>query len=315
MSRRHGLRKALSAGDEYARRRVSPSTKRRLRRLVNAAYWSRQRLRRLLGRTPGASETRTGAAAAQWLPGDPLPAGSLDCLLARNEHGIYCIPRASKHRPVAQTVLQARVWEADTLELIAETDRSGDIVHAGTFFGDFIPALARSREDNAIVWAFEPGRENYRCAQVTAMLNDVENVVLTNAGLDSRGGSALLVTSDHEGRALGGESSLILDPSQAPMRSKEEVELVAIDDVLPADRRVAVIQLDVEGHEQAALAGAMLTIERCRPLIILESPPEGSWLAENLAPLGYELDGSVNRNSVLRAGRVSSHRRADAGMR
>jgi FkbM family methyltransferase len=300
VSRREGLRRALSAGDEYARRRVSPTTKRRLRRLVNSAYWSGQRLRRLTGRTPGASGARD-VGRVPWLPGDPLPGGALDCLLARNEHGIYCIPRASKHRPVAQTILQARVWEADTIDLMGGTDRSGDIVHAGTFFGDFIPALARSRESGAIVWAFEPGRENYRCARITAMLNDAENVVLTNAGLDSRGGSALLVTSDREGRALGGESSLVLDPSQAPLRDKEEVELVAIDEVVPASRRVAVIQLDVEGHEQAALAGALLTIERCRPLIILESLPEKSWLAENLAPLGYEADGSVNRNFVLHA--------------
>jgi hypothetical protein len=80
----------------------------------------------------------------------------------------------------------------------------------------------------------------------------------------------------------------------------EEVELVALDDVVGGDRQVAVIQLDVEGHERDALLGAMRTIERCRPLIVLEALPEPGWLKASLAPLGYEMEGSVHRNFVMR---------------
>ena len=77
---------------------------------------------------------------------------------------------------------------------------------------------------------------------------------------------------------------------------------MALDDVVAGDRRVAAIQLDVEGHEQAALEGAMRTIERCRPLIVLETLPEAQWVEQHLAPLGYRAEGSVNRNFVLRCG-------------
>jgi hypothetical protein len=76
--------------------------------------------------------------------------------------------------------------------------------------------------------------------------------------------------------------------------------LVALDDVLGEDRQVAVIQLDVEGHEQQALAGAMLTVERCRPLIVLETPPSTDWIEANLTPLGYRSEGWVDANMVLR---------------
>ena len=58
-------------------------------------------------------------------------------------------------------ILDARVWEPDTLDLARGVDPAGDVVHAGTFFGDFIPALARSRAPGALVWAFEPNRESY----------------------------------------------------------------------------------------------------------------------------------------------------------
>jgi FkbM family methyltransferase len=230
-----------------------------------------------------------------------MPTGAPDCVVAENEHGTYCVPRSSLHRPVSQTILQARVWEPETLDLVRSADRDGDIVHAGTYFGDFIPALARSRSTGALVWAFEPGLENYRCAQITTMLNSLENVVLAHAGLDVRSGTGLLATSNRKGLPLGGASRLIRDPSRVRWRDNEEVNLVAVDDVVGSDRRVAVIQLDVEGHEQQALAGATLTIERCRPLIILETPPEADWFAANLEPLGYRADGRVNANLVMRS--------------
>lgn len=221
--------------------------------------------------------------------------------MASNEHGSYCVPRSSLHRPVARTILDARVWEPKTLDLVRSTDANGDIVHAGTFFGDFIPALAHSRRRGAIVWAFEPNRENYRCAEITIELNDLENVVvLTHAGLSQQSDTALLATSDRNGVPLGGGSRLIHDPASDKSSSNEQVKLVAIDDVVSEDRRVAVIQLDVEGHEQEALAGAMRTIERCRPLIVLETLPAEGWVAEHLAPLGYRVAETIDANTVVR---------------
>jgi FkbM family methyltransferase len=206
----------------------------------------------------------------------PLPPAALDCVFARNEYGAYCVPRSSRHRPAAKAVMRCRVWEPDTLGLIRSAP--GDVVHAGTFFGDFLPALASARD--GIVWAFEPNRENYRCAHITAELNALENVTLTHAALSDTPGEAVLATSDRHGRPSGGGSRLI---SGAPDgRSHETVPVVTIDEAVPSDRQVGVLQLDVEGYEQQALLGAMLTIKRCRPLLILESLPARDWMEEHL---------------------------------
>ena len=229
-----------------------------------------------------------------------LPAELPDGVLASNQHGSYCVPRSSLHRPVSLTVIDARVWESATLDLMRAADPERDIVHAGTFFGDFIPALARSREGDAKVWAFEPSRENYDCARITVLLNSLENVVLSHAGLDANSGTALLATSDRAGLPLGGGSHLVSASPRSPAASSEEVPLTSVDDAVPGDRRVGVIQLDVEGHEQAALAGAMQTIARCRPLIVLETLPAQSWIEEHLAPLGYRVAGAVDENTVVR---------------
>jgi FkbM family methyltransferase len=278
------------------RKALPPPVKRALKVLAGWAYSSRRWLK--------AGRPRAGASG----PGTPAPAhtrtGTADAghLSASNEHGSYCVPRSSSHRPVAQAILDSRVWEPDTLDLLRAADSDGDIVHAGTFFGDFLPALARSRTGGAVIWAFEPNVENHDCAQRTIALNELPNVHLARAGLDVGAGAAQLATADRAGVPLGGASRVIKDAARARWFSNEDIELVSVDATVGADRRVAAIHLDVEGHEQTALTGALATIERCRPLIVLETLPEASWLAENVEPLGYRVEARVERNYVLRAG-------------
>ena len=171
----------------------------------------------------------------------------------------------------------------------------GDVVHAGTFFGDFLPALAMR---DGMVWAFEPNRESYRCAQITTALNDLRNVRLTHAALSEAAGEAVLAISNRRGLSYGGGSRLISGSSDG--LGTETVPLVTIDEAVPSDRLVGLLQLDVEGHEQRALLGAMLTIQRCRPLIILESLPPQAWLSQHLGT--YRVTGVVSGNTVLEAG-------------
>jgi FkbM family methyltransferase len=187
------------------------------------------------------------------------------------------------------------VWEPDTISLMRSVP--GDVVHAGTFFGDFLPALSSSRD--GAVWAFEPNRENFRCANITMYLNDLQNVTLTRAALSARAGEAPLITSTREGRPAGGGSRLLV--GLADGRGQETVPLVTVDETVPNDRHVGVLQLDVEGHEQQALSGALLTIQRCRPLLILETLPPRDWIEEHLQ--GYRPGADLaSGNKVLEAG-------------
>ena len=239
-------------------------------------------------------ERRAAQVLLDALPSGPsgLPEGVLDCVVAFNQHGAYCVPRSAAHRPSARTVLVGKVWEDRTIALVNGVD--GNIVHAGTFFGDFLPALARSRPQST-VWAFEPNEESYRCAAMTVMLNGLTNVRLLHAGLDARSGDGLLRTVSDAGRPLGGASRL----TTAVEGLGERVSLVSIDEAVTDP--VSVIQLDVEGYEQSALTGALDTLRRRRPLLILESLPDSDWMQANLAPLGYRRKGYVDGNHVLRA--------------
>jgi FkbM family methyltransferase len=223
----------------------------------------------------------------------------LQCCISYNQFGAYCVPLSSRHRPAAQKIFSGEVWEPKTIEFMSKHCRGGDIVHAGTYFGDFIPALSRACGAEAKVWAFEPNPENYRCASVTIMINGLRNVELANAGLGSQKGWLSMMVSDESGRALGGASRLIAVENGSQNGQLAKVEIVKIDDVVPANRNIAILQLDVEGFEQAALSGAIATIKRCKPILILENLPEAGWLAENILQLGYKAVEKVHENTVL----------------
>lgn len=203
-------------------------------------------------------------------------------VLAQNDFGTFCLPRKALHRPACQAVLRGSVYERETIRFLVE-NATGDIIHGGTFFGDFLPALSRSYEH---VWAFEPNADSFRCAEVTASLNGLQNVTLTNAGMSSGEGRKALCT-ERDGQYLGGASYFVDEPGDTPV--------VAIDKAIPRDRPIGVIQLDVEGHEQQALEGARETIARWKPVILLETP------VPLITELGYRESGRLNGNTIFRS--------------
>ena len=224
------------------------------------------------------------------------PLGGLKCCIASNRYGTYCVPQSSAHRPAAQAILKENVWEPHTIELVCAKCADGDIIHAGTYFGDFLPAFSRALRGGRRVWAFEPNPENHLCADVTMRINNLANVVLTNAALGEDSGKLSMAVSDGSGRALGGASRVV---KTEDIRSKISIDVVSLDEAVPPDRNISVIQLDVEGFELQALKGAIGTIRRCKPHLILETLPSDGWIAENLYGLGYALSGHVHVNAVL----------------
>lgn len=231
---------------------------------------------------------------------EALP-GGVEHQIAYNAYGGYCVPLTSIHRPAAQAIVAGGVWEPETVEFLISHGVSGDIVHAGTFFGDFLPALARSRQGDAKVWAFEPNSENYHCACLTVSLNVLSNVILANQGLGDKREVLTLETREPNGVPLGGASRFTAGETGGMRDSAdfEPADVIRLDDVIPEDRTVSVIQLDVEGFERRALDGAIRTIRRCLPVIVVETLPDEDWLAENLWPLGYKVGPTLHENTVL----------------
>jgi len=248
----------------------------------------------------GAAEAKgvplTEVAPMNWDYGDrPV----LDCLVAYNRYGGYVVPRHSAHRVAARKILGGQVYEPGTIDLLRGECGEGDIVHAGTFFGDFLPALSGAMAPSARIYAFEPNPVNFRCASLTLSLNGIENVSLACAGLGAEAGHAAMLVTRKDGSARGGSSRVLKEGDPADVGNTIQIPITTVDDSVPLDRRVSILQLDLEGYEQHALDGAMATIRRCRPVTIVETLDPG-WIADNLAPIGYRRAGRVHYNTVLR---------------
>lgn len=172
----------------------------------------------------------------------------------------YFVPGYAANRPAAKRILSGKLYEPQTHRLIRMIFRSaqGSMVHAGTFFGDMIPTFAKAV--SGTLWCFEPVIENYILANLSVQRNNLQNVFLMHAALSDKVGMVHMNSRVAGGGHRGGSS--FIDAQGVP------VPAVALDHFDFAD--LLVIQLDAEGHELPILHGAVNTIRRFRPLIMVE---------------------------------------------
>lgn len=226
--------------------------------------------------------------------------------IARNRFGQYCVPTESLHRPCAMTVMRGMVWEAATLNAIERHYAGGDIVTAGAYFGDFLPFLSRlAAARGAHVWAFEPNPVNFACASVTCQINTLTNCTLTRAGLGAEPARLTIKTHDDNGQPLGGASRVVQGRPGSERARFDEIDIRTIDET-SGDATVGLIQLDIEGHEIAALRGAHRVIERFLPLLVLEAHGSTDFAEDAVmkglkADFGYRQIAAHNQNIFFSA--------------
>lgn len=116
------------------------------------------------------------------------------------------------------------------------------------------------------VLAFEPNPRTFGLLQFNAALR--RNIVCFNFGLsDVEGTARLTVPTENIGMAT-------LHASAGLGGAAVDCELRRLDGLdLLAQRRVAMIKIDVEGHELAVLRGAAALLARDRPVVVFEQTP------------------------------------------
>ncbi len=233
-----------------------------------------------------------------YLLNSSLKENKLKYFFTKNIYGLYCIPISAKHRPACKIVLRNEVYEQETISFILNNYVNGDIIHAGTFFGDFLPALSKKIGFAGKIWAFEPNSENFKCTQITLLINDLENVNLFKKALGETNSKGFLKIKENE-KMLGGGSKLVPEPKSAD----EIVEIVSLDEIVPFETKISIIHLDVEGYEEFVLKGGLQLIKRCKPILLLEDNKnfcKSIWFEENILNLGYNFIAKVNDNSIFR---------------
>lgn len=214
--------------------------------------------------------------------------------IAENRYGSYSVPEGLDHRPAVRLVKAGDVYEPDTIAFMRDHAGAGDVIHAGTFFGDFLPGLSAAMAKGAKIWAFEPSPDSFAHAKKTVSLNKLRNVELGNFALSDREGEIGFRIRDADGNPMGGHAHFTEEDGPGVAK----VPAVMLDYAVPLDRPVSILQLDVEGHEGAALLGAYHILHRWRPILVLEEFSRPRWLRKQFPRLGYRKERRLHGNWV-----------------
>ncbi|WP_299281445.1 FkbM family methyltransferase [uncultured Tateyamaria sp.] len=216
---------------------------------------------------------------------------------AENKYGRYHIPEGLEDRLTCRTVLSGGVHHPDTVTFMRDNAGTGDIIHVGTFFGDFLPGLSSAMAPKAKIWAFEPHSENHDATAKTIELNGINNAQLRNVAVSDRETSVLLKSHDPLGKSLGGNAQVV--PQKGA--GVEVVKSVMLDFAVPRWRNVSILQIDVEGHEKQVLRGAFHLIRRCRPILVVDDFYDFKWVQNTFPGFRYDQLGKVHSSVVYAA--------------
>jgi FkbM family methyltransferase len=170
------------------------------------------------------------------------------------------------------------------------------VLDIGANFGLYTAAAATIVKDCGRLYAFEANPHTFRLLQRTLYANRLihnPNIVAVNALVGEATGRRRLYYTPE---ALGGATTTNLGQWGEEGRSVE-VDMIALDDFLPADLAVDLVKIDVEGHEPFVLRGMRQTIRRSPNIrIFLECVEDflahtvgASQFAAEIAELGLSL--------------------------
>ncbi|MDO9358252.1 MAG: FkbM family methyltransferase [Polaromonas sp.] len=146
--------------------------------------------------------------------------------------------------------------------------QGGMALDVGANKGSYLYSMARWARGTPVV-AFEPQGSLAHYLAAACRRSGLVNVTVENLALSNQQGDLdLFVPGDSHSPGASLEAGIA---ARTTCR-RETVKVTTLDDYAAAHIRlpVRVIKIDVEGHEQAVLQGALLLIRRDKPLLVIE---------------------------------------------
>lgn len=196
---------------------------------------------------------------------------------------------------IAKHVLSGKQFEPESLAMWAGMCKPGKVaLDIGAYSGLFSIAAARL---GCIARAFEPMPNLQRRIAENAGINSV-SIAISNCAI-----------SDKDGMAELGYNARVHLTSGASLSRKSEPRLPVATYALDtfAYRDVCAIKIDVERHEEAVIRGALKTIERERPSLLIECithDPAGGAISDSRKAIAamlpsYEMSDPVDKRNVV----------------
>jgi FkbM family methyltransferase len=221
-------------------------------------------------------------------------------------HGNFYLPSGDSlgNDPVAQAMMAHNLFEPAIIAFCAKHITSGStVIDAGANWGQMTVAFSRLVGETGFVHSIESSSHVLEHLRATLEANpECKNVTLhPNAGWHTSGEDLNMLiphsTFAYSGAGIRG----VKDPRDNPVHA---VKSLAIDDI-EFQSPVSVIKIDAQGSDFFILKGAKKTLEKYRPIVVLEYEPEYEpWfdmqrqdLIDFLESVNYTEIGSVENNN------------------
>lgn len=141
------------------------------------------------------------------------------------------------------------------------------IIDGGAFVGDSAVMFCDSYEPKNVL-AFEPVRATFEILKkITEVANLTDKVIPISKGLGDKPDSMCIRNTGSDVVNPGATFSTCMDGMP---EVGEKIEISTIDlEVSAGDYEVGLIKLDIEGFEKKAIEGALETIKRDKPILII----------------------------------------------
>jgi FkbM family methyltransferase len=143
--------------------------------------------------------------------------------------------------------------------------RTKDIIDVGAYIGD--SALILSKYTTKKVYAFEPFLDGFKELNNNIELNKNNNIVPVNLGISNRTGTEKLYFGDGLSISTNDSDTSL---SKGACTNIVEINITTIDSYSEEHNLdIGIIKIDAEGAEPKVLQGAINTIKRQKPIILL----------------------------------------------
>tara|TARA_R110000751_G_scaffold263489_1_gene362745 strand:+ start:1067 stop:3193 length:2127 start_codon:yes stop_codon:yes gene_type:complete len=173
--------------------------------------------------------------------------------------------------PISACIRRGYIWEEHQHEAIDKyVNKDSTVVEVGAHVGTATIKLSKVAKE---VHAFEPFKASYDLLNKNIKINKCKNVKVYSDALSDKKGKdywGFLSLSNPGGSGIadvgGKPTSKVFE---APREKEYELNLITLDSLKL--KKVDYIKIDVEGYEFPVLRGAMKTITKHKPIIVVES--------------------------------------------
>lgn len=138
-----------------------------------------------------------------------------------------------------------------------------DIIDAGAYIGDSALVFDRFFAKCRRIYAFEPDVKSYALMEKTIAMNKLANIVPVALALGDSNSEGELISD-------GMGANLLERQFGKEEKNKRTIKIVRLDDYVKQNHIVpGVIKTDLEGFEMHFLRGALDTIKKYRPIMVL----------------------------------------------